>query len=394
MKRIRKLMPVNVYDIAKTQSYLRDMASKGYFLKKLTVFAYFEKGDPEETTYRLEPLMRKEERPDEEQLAHYHRYGWEYVCTVNKAFHIYKTNKEEYTEIHTDPIIQSYAFEYVNKNLKFSYAMSIVLWPLAVFMILFPMLVHSHPVLAAVKYGNITYQVMLLLLAFVSIKQVFSNRKKLNLLLNQLKSGAGMSQKSSYRPDYRPYIYNGLIMFFSALTILVSIFSFTARWERDLEEHHGRTPSIQLTDIEKDPGFEREMDLYKGNHIAYEWTELASGIYEIHERGVLPGQMWEDQSGEYSPSLRTEFFQLRVGFLAEPMFQELIDDETALYRHESMIYQELADTGFDRAVLIEVRELQMFFGILDKDVLSVRYHGYEDLAGHIDEMYDHVKSFQ
>ena len=60
MKLIRKLMPVNVYDIAKTQSYLSDMASKGYFLKKLSTFAYFEKGNPEETTYRLEPLMRNE----------------------------------------------------------------------------------------------------------------------------------------------------------------------------------------------------------------------------------------------------------------------------------------------------------------------------------------------
>ncbi|MBV1757731.1 MAG: DUF2812 domain-containing protein [Dethiosulfatibacter sp.] len=55
MKFIRKLMPVNVYDIAQTQSYLSDMASKGCFFKKLATFAYFEKGEPKGTTYRLEP---------------------------------------------------------------------------------------------------------------------------------------------------------------------------------------------------------------------------------------------------------------------------------------------------------------------------------------------------
>ena len=43
MKLIRKLLPVNVYDIAKTQSYFKDMSNMGYFIKKIGTFAYFEK---------------------------------------------------------------------------------------------------------------------------------------------------------------------------------------------------------------------------------------------------------------------------------------------------------------------------------------------------------------
>src|SRR6056297_1062352 len=155
MKLIRKLMPVNVYDIAKTQSYLNDMASNGYFFKKLATFAYFEKGEPEETTYRLEPLMRNEKKPNEEQLAHYESYGWEYVCTITKAFHVFKTDKKDYTEIHTDPITQSYAFEYLNINLKLSYILLIVFMPLAVLMTLSSVFLNSQPVLFAVKYGNV-----------------------------------------------------------------------------------------------------------------------------------------------------------------------------------------------------------------------------------------------
>lgn len=394
MKLIRKLMPVNVYDIAKTQSYLSDMASKGYFFKKLDIFAYFEKGEPEETTYRLEPLMRNEKMPDEEKLAHYENYGWEYVCTISTAFHVYKTNNKDYTEIHTDPITQSYAFEHLNKNLKFSYIISILVLPLAALMILNSVFLHSHPVLFAVQYGNVMYKIMMLLMAFFTVKQVIINRKKVKLLFNRLKSGSEMLQESSYEPNYSNYIFNGLISLFSIFTICVSFVMITTGWEKNLSEYNSSIPTIQLANVEKAQNFEIENDGYKSNHISYDWTELAPEIYEINERGLVKGQMWEDKSGEYSPSLSTEFYQLRFGFLGEALLEDLIDNELEFFRFRPILYQELLDTNFDKAVFIQVRETQMFFGRLGKKVIYIRYHGYEDLTVHFEEIYDNVRNFQ
>jgi len=393
MKLVRKMIPVNVYDIAQTQSYLSNMASKGYFLKKLSTFAYFERGKPEETTYRLEPLMRNEKEPQEEQLSHYESYGWEYVCTIAKAFHVYKTNKKDYTEIHTDPITQSYAFEYLNKNLKLSYILSIVLLPLAVLMTLSSIFFNSHPVLFAVKYGNVTQKIMLLLLAFFTIKQVISNRKKINLLLKKLKTGSGMPQQSSYKPNYSPYLFNGLIIFFSILTIIISVFMLTTGWERNISEYNNSIPTIKLDDIETAQNFEIDNSRYKSNHISYDWTELAPALYEINERGIVTDQMWEDQSGEYSPALSTEFYRLRFGFLGEPLLKDLVNDALEFFRFEPILYQEILDTEFDKAIFVKVKETQMFFGILDKNVIYIRYHGYEDLTAHFEEIYDSIRDF-
>jgi len=394
MKLVRKMIPVNVYDIAQTQSYLSNMASKGFFLKKLSTFAYFEKGKPEETTYRLEPLMRNEKKPQEEQLVHYESYGWEYVCTITKAFHVYKTNKKDYIEIHTDPITQSYAFEYLNKNLKFSFIISILLLPLATLMLLYSVFLHSQPVLFAVKYGNVTHKIMMLLFAFFTIRQVIINKKKLSLLLKKLKTGTEMSHKSSYKSSYTPYIFNGLIIFFSILTIIISLFMVTSGWEMNISEYNNSIPTIQLADIERAQNFEIDKDRYKSNHISYDWTELAPVLYEINERGIVADQMWEDQSGEYSPSLSTEYYQLRFGFLGEPLIKDLIDDALDFFRFEPILYQEILDTDFDKAVFVQVKETQMFFGALDKKVIYIRYHGYEDLTDHFEEIYDNVRNFQ
>lgn len=393
MKLIRKMIPVNVYDIAQTQSYLSDMASKGYFLKKLSTFAYFERGNPEETTYRLEPLMRNENEPQEEQLAHYKSYGWEYVCTITKAFHVYKTNKKDYIEIHTDPITQSYAFEYLNKNLKFSYIISVVLLPLAALMMLSSVFFHSQPLLFSVKYGNVTYKIMMLLFVFFTVKQVVSNRNKINLILKKLKIGSEMSQKSSYKSSYTPYIFNGLITCFSILAIIISFYMLTTGWEKNLSEYNNTIPTIRLADIETAPHFEIENSGYKSNHISYDWTELAPALYEINERGIVTDQMWEDQSGEYSPSLSTEFYRLHFGFLGDTLLKDLVNDELDFFRYEPIFYQEILDTDFDKAIFVQVKETQMFFGILDNNVIYIRYYGYEDLTEHFEEIYDSVRNF-
>ena len=261
-------------------------------------------------------------------------------------------------------------------------------------MILYSMFFHSHPVLFAVKYGNVTSKIMMLIFAFFTVKQVISNRKKINLLLKRLRIGSEISQKSSYKLSYTPYIFNGSIIFLSVMTLIISISMITIGWEKNIPEYNNSIPTIQLADIETAQNFEIESDRYKSNHISYDWTELAPAIYEINERGIVIDQMWEDQSGEYSPSLSTEYYQLRFEFLSQPLLEDLIDDALEFYRFEPILYQEILETKFDKAVFIRVRETQMFFGVIDKRVIYIRYHGYEDLTDHFEDIYNNVMNFE
>jgi len=120
-----------------------------------------------------------------------------------------------------------------------------------------------------------------------------------------------MPQKSSYKLNHSPYIFNWLLTFLAILTIIISIYTITSDWEMNLSEFNKSTPTVQLIEIETAQNFEIKNDGYKNNQISYDWGELAADIYEINERGFVKGQMWEDQSGEYSPSLSTEFYRLR-----------------------------------------------------------------------------------
>lgn len=168
----------------------------------------------------------------------------------------------------------------------------------------------------------------------------------------------------------------------------------TAGWEMNLSKYNESIPTIQLEDIETAQNFEIDNRRYKSNHISYDWTELAPALYEINERGIVTDQMWEDQSGEYSPSLSTEFYQLRFGFLRHRFLQDLIDDELEFFRFEPIRYQEILVTDFDKAIFVQVKETQMFFGVLDKSVVYVRYHGYEDLRNHFEDIYNKARNFQ
>ena len=47
---MKKLFPIDFYDVGAIESYFHDMAAEGYFIKKIGFFAYYEKGEPKKVT--------------------------------------------------------------------------------------------------------------------------------------------------------------------------------------------------------------------------------------------------------------------------------------------------------------------------------------------------------
>jgi hypothetical protein len=393
MKLMRKLLPVNVYDIAKTQSYLKDMSKKGYFIKKIGTFAYFEKGVPEERSYRLEPLMKKEGRPSEEKLEYYEACGWKYVCTIASAFHLYETSREDFEELHTDPVTQSYAFERLNQKMKAAFMISLLLIPISLFQLLHSFFFTDTPMLNAVEYGNGTYSVLMVLVTIILGREIFENRKKLRFLLKNLQTGREMVQEERYQVKYTPYVFHTMIVILSTLLIITNLSILFTGWEKKLDAYGEEVPALRLSDIEDHKSFEIDDQYRRSNLISYEAGELAASVYEISESGIIKEELWKDESGIYSPSLRTEYYELRWSFLGKRLLKDLIIYALDFHRYESFTFEELLETRFDQAVTIRVKETQMFFGRLGKKIVYVNYHGYEDLTEHLDELYDKISTF-
>ena len=175
--------------------------------------------------------------------------------------------------------------------------------------------------------------------------------------------------------------------------IIMNVSILFTGWEKKLAAYGEDMPALRLSDIEDHHNFEIDDRYRRSNLISYDAGELAASVYEISESGIIKEKMWKDQSGVYSPDIRTEFYKLRLSFLGERLLRDLIIDALDFHRYESFTFEELLETRFDQAVTIRVKETQMFFGRLGKKVVYVNYHGYKDLTEHLDELYDKISTF-
>ena len=77
------------------ESWLADMAEDGLFLVSFgTYFAHFESRPPQKAAYRLEPASSLYLTPDEKKLEILDEFGWEYVASVDKYFHVFRAKTE------------------------------------------------------------------------------------------------------------------------------------------------------------------------------------------------------------------------------------------------------------------------------------------------------------
>ncbi len=115
------------------------------------------------------------------------------------------------------------------------------------------------------------------------------------------------------------------------------------------------------------------------NRYSYKWSPLAPLQYETNENGVVPGKRWEDGSGEYTPSMDTRIFQLRITGLTDNLIDDLISREQFTYSRED--YVQIKYSDFDLLIVHEDPEfsLKEVFASRGNIVMYVRYWGYADV---------------
>jgi hypothetical protein len=97
-----------------------------------------------------------------------------------------------------------------------------------------------------------------------------------------------------------------------------------------LPETSVNLPIIRLAEIEQNPNLQREIiynsrDVDWENQVNYNWSPLAPVQYEVNEHGIVKDVMWKDNSGEYSPSIDTYYYQLAFSRMADGFIHDLME---------------------------------------------------------------------
>ena len=89
MKKVRKIIPVSLYDIPGLESWLEEQANEGLFPQRLSPWATFLPTGVPGTRFRVEPWGDRGTEPAPEQLELYQAQGWKYAFPIGRSYFLF-----------------------------------------------------------------------------------------------------------------------------------------------------------------------------------------------------------------------------------------------------------------------------------------------------------------
>ena len=378
---VYKLIPVDFVDVDRFEGWAEDMARRGLYLHHLTpfLFAAFQRGEPAPVRYRLEPRGSFWSR---ESQNYCRSLGWEFVFHVGRWFDLYRNDDPEAPELHTDPVVHSYALDRISRSLRILTAVLVLCFVGELAALLLPYLLSDAPVLLLLNASGITALSVLVL--FLVLGMEFRSLGSFFRLRRRLREGI-VPGRHSWRSSARWYF--GLLLF--DLVLLAALIASplvlrSVEWEGELAAAERPFPILELRELEGDPALEAvpspiTLEIFgydSHNYVRRNWSLLAPGQYEVDQR--LTG------SGDYEPRLDMLWYRLSLPCLASPLLDDLITRYSDLrYAPEHYTVTEPELPGFDRAVLVQDNRWpgQELFLQAGNVVIYLDYSGEQDLTG-------------
>ncbi len=378
---VYKLIPVDFVDVDRFEGWAEDMARRGLYLHHLTpfLFAAFQRGEPAPVRYRLEPRGSFWSR---ESQNYCRSLGWEFVCQVGRWFDLYRNDDPEAPELHTDPVVHSYALDRISRSLRILTAVLVLCFVGELAALLLPYLLSETPVLLLLDVSGIATLSILVLLLLLWVE--FRSLGSFFRLRRRLRKGI-VPGRQSWRSSARWYF--GLLLFdlvLLAALIATPLVMRSVEWEGELATAERPFPILELRELEGDPALEAvpsqiALEIFgydRDNSVRYDWSWLCPGQYEVDQR--LTG------SGDYEPRLDMLWYRLSLPCLASPLLDDLISRYSDLrYAPEHYTVTEPELPGFDRAVLVQDNRWpgQELFLQAGNVVIYLDYSGAQDLTG-------------
>lgn len=343
-----RLPPCPVYDLEGTESWLSDMAQRGYLLSRDGFFAgfgVFEKTEPRTMRYRLEAAPKKgglfsdEEVPSEEEQEISEALGWVYVGRRG-PFYIYGCSDPEARELHTDPEVQSMTVDLLRRRERNNLIAAII----ETLLILVFIVLGRCPLLLVLSLG--TPLTLLTLALFLS--SLLDNIRRLRhyrQLRLRLMAGDEPDHQKDWRSGAKRHYLYGLAQ---VVLILAWVALILNMWMTDLsEEDHislfdftGSVPFATAADF----GPEHELhDIGFSNYIVPESDLLAPEIITYREQFRVTMADGRKLSG----GLYVDYLELPAPFLAREAARELVaEDRFEKYFEPFDIHVEGVDSVF------------------------------------------------
>lgn len=391
---VRKLRPSDYWRIGEHESWFQDMAAKGLHLKKMGLrFAHFVKGEPKKMRYRIDVTLDKKITP--EQIEMYADSGWDYV-TGYQYFQVYSSPIErDAPELHTDPAEQSFTLKALDEKLVFNAVMVAFSLLLIIGMLSAIWFLDGTPTFVLIDGLAVQQTIVSIIMAYsayISLQAAISIRA----LRKDMLEGKPINHHAPWKKHYR---LNSTLAFLfimvAGLSALIPFGQLIKSETKTLPEANLDLPIVRLADVEQNPALIREESSYVrddvdwGNRYTYNWSLLAPIQYETDESGVVPGKMWGDGRGSYSPSIHTMVYQLSVPALADNLIADLIKRYNYRYSVDDFVDTKHAD--LDILIVHEDNEFKEVYASKGKAVIYVTYYGYADINSVIENIVDKIK---
>ena len=378
---VYKLIPVDFVDVDRFEGWAEDMARRGLYLHHLTpfLFAAFQRGEPAPVRYRLEPRGSFWSR---ESQNYCRSLGWEFVFHVGRWFDLYRNDDPEAPELHTDPVVHSYALDRISRSLRILTAVLVLCFVGELAALLLPYLLSDAPVLLLLNASGISTLSMLVLFLLLGVE--FRSLGSFFRLRRRLREGI-VPGRHSWRSTGRWNL--GLLLF--DLVLLAALIASplvlrSVEWEGELAAAERPFPILELWELEGDPALEAvpspiTLEIFgydSHNYVRRNWSLLAPGQYEVDQHLT--------DGGDYEPRLDMLWYRLSLPCLASPLLDDLITRYSDLrYAPEHYTVTEPELPGFDRAVLVQDNRWpgQELFLQAGNVVIYLDYSGAQDLTG-------------
>lgn len=226
-KWVRRHLPCHPYDVEGIESWLTDMAQKGYILKSQPMrfgCLYFEKTEPQNISYRLEASPEGEGEwsdagePEESARELNEKYGWEFVVKCG-AFYIYRSLKPHTRELNTDPEVQAYSLNILIKK-KLKELIPIAIWIL----LLLPEFIQKGTV-AIVETLFISW-IIYVFIILSSLFNIFTEIIRIKKLQKTLKENGTLNHQKKIKNRAFIYLISKCLTIVLLISALISVFVF------------------------------------------------------------------------------------------------------------------------------------------------------------------------
>ena len=381
---VRKWMRLDPIDMDHFEGWLEAMAQKGLFFERTWALGIvFRRGEPADLRYRLNPagnLWGRENRDYCKSL------GWEYAGNTGKYFDLYVNRDPEAPELHTDPVVQSYALEQIAKKVKRTCIALTLLTLVMLVLIFLPFFLLSTPIRYQLVENPVGGNLLYLGLEILSTYMTIRTYRAFFRLRRRLEEGTPPQRDGSWkRVARRQRVLSWIVWALCIIYLGALVVTASRAWEGQLDGLNKPVPALSLTELENDPALEPLVDgrwedgQDRNNYVSFTSTQVAPEQYEITQ--------WLTDGRDYEPRLVTYWYRLSLPFLASPLLDELVYQYTQYnYFPEEYDVEDVSLPGFDRAVLATDTQWpgQRLFLQTGNVVIYLSFSGNQDLTSRPD----------